>query len=55
MKRVPLLIIGRRSAICCVTSTKLLGELGHPGYGAGTFGAVRECCLGLFVPKTPFL
>ena len=40
MRRVPLLVI-RRSARCCVTSTKLLGELGYPGYGAGTFDAVR--------------
>ena len=26
----------KRSARCCVTSTELLRELGHPGYGAGT-------------------
>ena len=40
MRRVPLLVI-RKSARCCVTTTELLGELGHPGYCAGTFGAVR--------------
>ena len=37
---VPSLAI-RRSARCCVTSIELLSELGHPGYGAGTFGEVR--------------
>ena len=32
VRRGPSLVIAR----CCVTSTELLGELGHPGYGAGT-------------------
>ena len=38
VRRVPSLAI--RSKRCCMSSTELLGELGHPGYGAGTFGEV---------------
>ena len=45
----------RRSARWCVSPSELPRELGHPGFGAGTFGEVCSCSSGLFVPKTPFL